>query len=417
MNTRPDIREVFLSRNHEVNERIYVHRPDLEKALESALNGPLHIVIFGESGSGKSWLYKKILKQRKANFVVVNGAIIARNKSIAKEILVAIKPPKIAKVVGYTQKGEAGISAIGFQAKVDHQKSFVYDELDPLFEAYSLLEDRSDGGTSYIILDNLELVFNSSDLMDELASILTLLDDTNFAKFKVRFILVGTRREVRDYFQTTKNLPTVANRLTSIPEVSDLSEQQVLDLLKKGFIEILKVQINEEMLEDWSKRISTMTLGNPAAIHQFCEHLANFIKDNHWNPSSSHLADAARAWLSGVLKPAYDNIETLLNEKRTELQRRNQVLYSLSKMTKRSFDYIEVQNMVKTEFPASTKGNMNIAQVLSELAAVKPNNNNPIIKKSSTKGQSYEFTQPYYLMSLRAMLKKTASETVEKLEL
>lgn len=54
---------------------------------------------------------------------------------------------------------------------------------------------------------------------------------------------------------------------------------------------------------------------------------------------------------------------------------------------------------------------MNIAQVLSELA----NRSNPIIKKSSTKGQSYEFTQPSYLMALRAMLSKTNVEKVEKL--
>ena len=196
----------------------------------------------------------------------------------------------------------------------------------------------------------------SSDLMDELASVLTLLDDTNFAKFKVRYILVGTRREIRDYFQTTKNLPTVANRLTSITEVSNLNQQQVLDLLRKGFVEILKVQVGTAMLEEWSNHISTLTLGNPAQVHQFCAHLAEFVKEADWCPSNSHLADAGRAWLSGVLKPAYDNIETLLNEKRTELQRRNQVLFALSKMTKRSFDYIEVQNMVRAEFPARSLG-------------------------------------------------------------
>ena len=414
MQKRPEIDEVFKPRNHEVNDQIYVHRPDLEKSLELGLSGSLHTVKYGESGSGKSWLYKKILQQRAANFVVVNGGNAARNKSITKEILSAIKPASVAKVVGYTEKGEAGLSVVGFQAKVDHQKSFVYDDLDPLFEAYSLLENKSKSGVSYIVLDNLELVFNSSDLMDELASILTLLDDANYAKFHVRFLLVGTRREIRDYFQTTKNLPTVANRLTSIPEVSNLNEQQVYDLVKRGFVDLLKVEIEKEFLNEWSQHVRRVTLGNPAAIHEYCAHLAFFVKEDNWAPKSSHLAQADGAWLAGKLKPAYDNIETLLNEKHTELQRRNQVLYSLTKLTNSTFDYVDVQNMVKAEFPSSTKGNMNIAQVLGELATKYIN---PVIKKSSTKGQGYEFTQPYYLMALRAMLRKTNTEKVEKLDI
>lgn len=411
MLARPEIETVFKSRNHEVNDLIYVHRPTLEQALQTSLRGSLHTIIFGESGSGKSWLYKKTLRQTQAKFVVVNCGKAAMSKSIAKEILAVVKPPMVAKVVGYTETQGAGVSVVGFKAKVDHQKSFAYDDLDPLFEAYSLLKDRSGGAPSFVVLDNLELVFQSVELMDELANILTLLDDTNYASFQVRFLLVGTRREIRDYFQTTKNLPTVANRLTSIPEVANLSDSQVFDLLKKGFVDLLKVEIGDVLLTQWSQHVKTVTLGNPAAIHQYCAHLASLVKNHDWTPALSQVADADAVWLAGMLKPAYDNIETLLNEKHTEIQRRNQVLFSLSKMTKSAFDYVEIQNMVKTEFPSTTKNNMNIAQVLSELA----NRGNPIIKKSSTKGQSYEFTQPSYLMALRAMLSKNKLEKVEKL--
>ena len=248
MLVRPEIENVFKPRNHEVNDLIYVHRPTLEEALQTSLRGSLHTIIFGESGSGKSWLYKKTLRQEKAKFVVINCGKAAMSKSIAKEILAVVKPPMVAKVVGYTETQGAGVSVVGFKAKVDHQKSFAYDDLDPLFEAYSLLKDRSGGAPSFVVLDNLELVFQSVELMDELANILTLLDDTNYASFQVRFVLVGTRREIRDYFQTTKNLPTVANRLTSIPEVSNLSDSQVFDLLKKGFIDLLKVGVGEPLL-------------------------------------------------------------------------------------------------------------------------------------------------------------------------
>ena len=45
--------EVFTPRNPQVNESMYVERPDLEKALRSGVNGSLHVLIHGESGSGK----------------------------------------------------------------------------------------------------------------------------------------------------------------------------------------------------------------------------------------------------------------------------------------------------------------------------------------------------------------------------
>jgi len=44
--------------------------------------------------------------------------------------------------------------------------------------------------------------------MDELADIIILLDDTRFAKLKVKILIVGTPTGVLDYFSKTKNLGT-----------------------------------------------------------------------------------------------------------------------------------------------------------------------------------------------------------------
>lgn len=51
--------EVFTPRSPEVNSEMYIARPDLEKALKNALRSSLHVIIHGESGTGKSWLYKQ----------------------------------------------------------------------------------------------------------------------------------------------------------------------------------------------------------------------------------------------------------------------------------------------------------------------------------------------------------------------
>ena len=48
-----------------------VCRPDLEESSQRALRGTQHILIHGESGSGKSWLYKRVFSQTGVRYIVV----------------------------------------------------------------------------------------------------------------------------------------------------------------------------------------------------------------------------------------------------------------------------------------------------------------------------------------------------------
>lgn len=58
---RKEPHEVFTPRQSEVNLDMYVHRPYHEKMLKRWLKETMHGFIFGESGSGKTWLYKNFL--------------------------------------------------------------------------------------------------------------------------------------------------------------------------------------------------------------------------------------------------------------------------------------------------------------------------------------------------------------------
>ena len=79
------ITDVFTPRNHEVNLKMYVPRLEHETALLRAIQGTMHCLIFGESGNGKSWLYKKVLDQNKIIYVVANCANATRSGSIQKK--------------------------------------------------------------------------------------------------------------------------------------------------------------------------------------------------------------------------------------------------------------------------------------------------------------------------------------------
>src|SRR5260370_36867684 len=83
---RHAVNEVFTPRRTDVNREIYVDRVDLEKELGRTLTGSLHTIIFGESGSGKSWLYKKVLADMVAATAIANCAKALRFNSLPDEI-------------------------------------------------------------------------------------------------------------------------------------------------------------------------------------------------------------------------------------------------------------------------------------------------------------------------------------------
>lgn len=57
---RPE--EVFTPRSAEVNPAMYVDRPEYQQELRRAIRSGYSVIIYGESGCGKSWLYKKVFE-------------------------------------------------------------------------------------------------------------------------------------------------------------------------------------------------------------------------------------------------------------------------------------------------------------------------------------------------------------------
>jgi hypothetical protein len=90
--------EVFTPRAATVNESMYIRRPKLEERLIDALESNKYIVIHGESGNGKTWLYKRVFAENDIHFEVVNLAQVA----IAKSLDGALRH-KLGEL-GYTEK-------------------------------------------------------------------------------------------------------------------------------------------------------------------------------------------------------------------------------------------------------------------------------------------------------------------------
>ncbi len=102
-NIRPKITEVFTPRSASVNPRMYIDRPAHQKDLKRAVEGSLHAILCGESGGGKSWLYRHVAQLEGWKTFFANAGNAARYKTLTGTIANAIHEDGDMKCTGYTQ--------------------------------------------------------------------------------------------------------------------------------------------------------------------------------------------------------------------------------------------------------------------------------------------------------------------------
>ena len=408
--------QVFTPRSAEVNEVMYIPRPDLEEKLLQALQGKLHILIHGESGCGKSWLYKRSLSDKKLHYLSANLAIASNLGSIAAALKNAVDREGQATKTGYVEKKGAEIGVPGVaKGGLEHTGQYEIGEKEP-FEA-CLLRCRAKAGShpAFLVLDNLEVIFSDAKLMQELGNLITLLDDENYSKYNVRMIIVGVPSEVKEYFTKLPNRQTIANRLKEIPEVAALKHDQIVDFVNRGFRQELGYVIAGDDFDLIVNHIEWVTLGVPQRLHEYCLELA-YLAQKQGNTVAVGMLEAAdRNWLEGQLSNDFSLIQSIMNERETKVGRRNQVLFALGRITRAEFRNPDVESTVRSEFPQSTANvTINLSQILSDLAA----RQTPIIKKSSSKSDAYIFTDPRFKMCIRAMLRKdSTTEQISHLDI
>lgn len=411
---RHKIDEVFTPRQTSVNKSIYVERPELEKELKRALKGTLHALVYGESGSGKSWLCKKVLDDLNAHYITANCANASRlGGSLTQEIYNAAIPSGTAIQQSYSEGKGGGANVAVATASLSHTKNFHLKQEEPLLAAFKKIREEANSKNkqlAVIVVDNLESIFSNPDTMSELADMIILLDDQRYAEYSIKFVIVGVPSDVIEYFAKVKNVSTVSNRIQEISEITSLSKSQVYDLVDKGFVDLLKSDIPGNVLENWKSHVYSVTLGIAQRVHEYCLQLAYCLEENSWKGEDSHLEQADILWLKGGLKQAYQVIESHMNKRETKNGRRNQVLYALSKVNSRTFNVSEIEEIVRIQFPNSTRDvTLGISQIIaSDLSG----GNHPITKQTSPKSTTYAFVDPRYLMCLRAALKKEGEKIV-----
>lgn len=266
MATRRDINEVFTPRSSTVNPRMYVARDELEIALHRSIKKNIHTLLHGESGNGKSWLYKKVLADKNIPFKIANCANALTRGSIREEIYHSIVETGTPIKTGYKENIKAGIGVGIASAGVDHNAQYELTKSEFLLEAFKVFKKKHGKAKKIIVLDNLECIYGNQVLMDELANIIILLDDEKYARYNVNLLIVGVPSGVLEYFAKTKNLEPVANRIEEVRKVGGLSNPMVTWIMKQGFKQF-QVSITVGNRQKLVKHIVDITLGIAQRVH------------------------------------------------------------------------------------------------------------------------------------------------------
>lgn len=410
---RPTPEEVFTPRG-EFNPRMYAPRAALEADFVEKLRRTENLVIYGESGCGKTWLYKSLFSRHDIYYKIVNLAHASRNGSIAGELLKAVQEPGTAVVTGYDEKKAAELGIPGAaKGALEHNKKYAITLDDPLHAAISQFRKKAGDRQAFIVLDNLERIFSKPDLMEELADIITLADDTEFLKQRVRLLIVGIPAGVKDYFSKTPSGRTIANRLVEIEEVSRLSEGEARSVVIKGFNE-LDYRISPDLLEDLIKHVTWVSDCIPQSLQDYCLALA-FISQKTAEVRRESLGEADRKWLKSTLNSAYHVVESQLNERDTKIQRRNQVIYALGQIRENEFKTANLEEAVRKIFYNNKLSEQigGVANCLADLIDGRDDKVSPILRRT-TKGDAFMFLDPLYKMCIRAMLFVTEDLRVDK---
>ncbi len=404
---RPQINQVFTPRRGTVNRDMYIERPELELALKDALEGCLHIVLYGESGGGKSWLYKKVLQDLSAVSTVANCADVATLGTVGDVLrdLVGRDIPRSKVAETETKEAEVGIAIA--KGGIKHTAEYAPREVGAVEACFSHLRKKAADAPCILVFDNLESIFSSQKLMAEVGNIITLLDDEHYSKFNIKLLLVGVPSDIRYYYQHAQNQPTIANRLIEIPEVSRLSNEQVSAFVYKGFVEKLKIKMQDDFRHYLQEHIYFVTAGIPERMHEYCETLARVFRDQNWNVSRVAVLKADKLWMRTHLTQCYTTIDDLVHSKGNMDPGLAQVFYCLGKVPREVFRTNDVETVLRREFSKSVQQTSValLRHLLSKLASAK----HQVIKKSTT-GSGFFFADPRFIMCIRAMFYKNLND-------
>jgi hypothetical protein len=404
----PEPHEVFTPRAPDINQRTYVERPALERKLINALKGDKYIILHGESGNGKTWLYKKVLKQLSLRHEIINLANLHMGKSLSAVLSNKLGDLGSETVASSKTEADAGIRPWGVGGGVKKITEYMAPAASPFARLVQEMNITARGKRSVLVLDNFEQIIENDDYVREVASLIISADEEVIAKSGVKVLIVGTPSNIKQMISKVSNATTISNRLVEIPEVARLEVPEALLIMSQGFEVHLKFTSLISKVEMY-RDICWKTDRIAQHIQELCLAIALGAKANKGVLTHEVVQAAEREWVGESLSSDSAIIEAVMSPQDSKIGRKNQVLYCLGHYSREDFRVPDIEKAVREKFEVRPEVALNVAPIFSTFAKAE----NPIIRRTPARGV-YRFASPKLKMVIRAGLKLNDEQRVIK---
>jgi len=400
--------EVFTPRAPQVNQRMYVQRQKLEERLIDAFNANKYIVIHGESGNGKTWLYKKVFAENGIHFDVINLGQALTAGSLENAFTQKLGEWGYSQKVGQETNSSGGFKPAGIG--VDHalRTSQKFHETSPFLALLERVRFRAGNDRrAALILDNFESIIGDPNSVKQIGGLIVSADDESVAKYEVQVVIVGVPGNLKETIVSLANSAPVSNRLTELPEVARMSNSEATDLIRRGFVDELRLNFADEVKPNkLYESICFYTDRIAQHIHELCLIISQNAVRNGDTISAEVVDKSLATWTDDTLSSDSAVIEGVMNARETKAGRKNQVLYAMGVCKSEDFKYSDIEAIVRENFDVEDS-TLNVSQILSGFASAQ----NPIIRRTP-KQDAWRFVSPKFKMAIRSKMRKSEDNKV-----
>ncbi|HYJ31446.1 MAG TPA: ATP-binding protein [Allosphingosinicella sp.] len=400
--------DVFTPRAATVNESMYVRRPKLEERLTDAIDANKYIVIHGESGNGKTWLYKRVFNNAGVHYDTVNLSTVINAGSLEGAFRQKLGEFGVGDKVLEETSSSAGAKPFNVGFEHEYRTGSQFYPKSPFVSLLERIRYRANGKKAALVLDNFEAIINNQEVLSQLAAMIISADDDTVAQFDVKVVIVGVPSNLKETITRLTDSAPVANRLTELPEVARMSETEANDLIYRGFVEELKLAIDDEVIDKLYANIAWYTDRIAQHIHELCLIIAQNAVRNHGVIDERILRKSRNTWIEDSLSSDMAVIESVMNARETKVGRKNQVLFAMGLCKTEDFKYSDIEALVRETFDVANAATLNVSQILSGFADA----SSPLIRRTP-KQDAWRFVSPKLKMAIRTRFKISADGRVD----
>ncbi|MCA8903540.1 MAG: AAA family ATPase [Hyphomonas sp.] len=346
-------------------DETYVHRTELESELDDFMNSATQsCLIVGDSGSGKTWLIKHILKKRSTRYEVISASYDHEQdfEELARQ-LVAQKG--LSKKDSETRGWGVNLLSSFFGATRESAQTVKFEDGKNLDMIYDSLKAKELGGAGAIIFDNLELALSSERCLPDVVNIIMKVPSQG--ELLPKSIFVSADRAILARIHSLPNYEPVLRRIRIIDKVNRFTTDEARQLMIRILGEPLFEQF-EEKAENFVQSVAVATDLRPAYVAGFASLLKRYGSSDISGPKL--FKKVQTEWWNQSFKSYTDKIVRHMNSRHTDTGKRDCVMYAIARIDDvEDFPSILVRDRCRELFPKINFTQQEVTSSLNKLAA------------------------------------------------